>query len=415
MDQEIIECVRLADQNIAKQDQSALNDLCVETSFVASWNKLEWIAAIVSVTQEWPETIRPTADSVRKCCEFNTKTVIKDDPDAAPVAINAKALTQMYTQYRDPVIEGLLRKGETLNIIAGPKVGKSWLVLSLALSVSNGNPWLGMETEQSNVLIVDNELHKETLAMRIQGVAEHQCESMMRVSVLPLRGRNGNILTYRDLIVEQARKTESKIIILDALYRFLPPGVSENDNAGMTSVYNTIDAIAIEADCSILIIHHSSKGNQGDKSVTDGGAGAGAINRAADAVLFLRAHEEEDHVVLDAVNRSWKPMDSFVVKGNYIPGAKVWEEARHMDPSLVLGRKEEKPMVSNKPVTVEQLLKERLIPLSDTDYKVAMADACTTLNATKTNVEIAFKRAISEGLAEKVKIGRDWFIRKTRN
>src|SRR6056297_519773 len=226
LDDELIKCVRVADENLVKADASALNDLCVETSFLAAWDRLEWIAAIVAVTQEWPESLRPTAESVRKCCDFNAQTAVKEDPNAPPFAINAKTLTQQYSQYRDPVIEGLLRKGETMNIIAGPKVGKSWLVLSLALSLSNGNPWLGMDTEQSNVLLVDNELHVETMAQRLRNVAMAQCESLMRLSVLPLRGRSEDLMSCKKLIIDEAQKNECGLIILDALYRFLPAGTS---------------------------------------------------------------------------------------------------------------------------------------------------------------------------------------------
>ena len=34
-----------------------------------------------------------------------------------------------------PLIHGLLREGETMNVIAAPKTGKSWLVLNLALAM----------------------------------------------------------------------------------------------------------------------------------------------------------------------------------------------------------------------------------------------------------------------------------------
>ena len=65
------------------------------------------------------------------------------------------------------------------------------------------------------------------------------------------------------------------LIIIDALYRILPEGTSENDNAQITRVFNKLDNIAKKNDCAVINIHHSSKGNQGDKAVTDVGAGAG--------------------------------------------------------------------------------------------------------------------------------------------
>ncbi|MCD4824701.1 MAG: AAA family ATPase [Phycisphaerae bacterium] len=38
-----------------------------------------------------------------------------------------------------PIIHGLLREGETMNIIAAPK-GKSWMSTDQAMAVALGNP-----------------------------------------------------------------------------------------------------------------------------------------------------------------------------------------------------------------------------------------------------------------------------------
>ena len=61
-----------------------------------------------------------------------------------------------------------------------------------------------------------------------------------------------------------------------AFYRFLPAGTDENANADMASLYNHIDRYAADLGCAFVLIHHSSKGNQSGKSVTDVGAGAGS-------------------------------------------------------------------------------------------------------------------------------------------
>ena len=94
------------------------------------------------------------------------------------------------------------------------------------------------------------------------------------------------------------------IIVIDAFYRILPKGMSENDNGSMTQVFNKLDSIARKNECAIVNIHHSSKGNQGDKAITDVGAGAGAISRAADTHLAIREHLEEGLFIIDAVTRS---------------------------------------------------------------------------------------------------------------
>ena len=96
----------------------------------------------------------------------------QDQDKANPPFLTAGDLCSEHKSMRPPVIHGLLREGETMNVIAAPKTGKSWLVLNLSLSVVTSLPWLGFNTEPGNVLLIDNELHPETLGDRIPRVAK---------------------------------------------------------------------------------------------------------------------------------------------------------------------------------------------------------------------------------------------------
>ena len=98
------------------------------------------------------------------------------------------------------------------------------------------------------------------------------------------------------------------LIVLDALYRLMPRGMDENDNGAMAQVYNQTDRYAQRVRSAFALVHHTTKGLQGDKGVTDVGAGAGSQSRAADTHLILRPHQQEGVVVLDAAVRSWPPL-----------------------------------------------------------------------------------------------------------
>lgn len=227
-----------------------------------------------------------------------------------PVSVGQ--LVADHSEMRPAVIEGLLRVGETANLIAAPKMGKSWLTLALVLSVATGRKWLGtFDINAGSVLLIDNELHPETLAKRIPEVAEalgiRSEELADKIQVIMLRGR------LRDLFALESdlrgiTPGAFKLIVLDAFYRFLPQGTDENDNAAMAQLYNCVDRIAERLGCAIVLIHHASKGNQSGRGVTDVGSGAGAQSRAADAHFVLRPHEDEGAVVFDAAVRSWAPI-----------------------------------------------------------------------------------------------------------
>jgi hypothetical protein len=238
-----------------------------------------------------------------------------------PQIVSASDLIKRNPNLAPVLVEGLLRRGETANIIAPPKCGKSWLTYGLALSVTTGRPWLDRyKTFQGRVLLIDNELHGETLAHRIPLVAAEmgitEGEYAQHLDVLSLRG---NLMHLEELasVLKQRERGYYSLIIIDAWYRMIPVGVSENDNAGMTQLYNLIDQHAAATDSGWCLVHHASKGSQTDKSVTDVGAGAGSQSRAADAHIVLREHADENHAVLDAAVRSFPPLESVTLRWEF--------------------------------------------------------------------------------------------------
>jgi hypothetical protein len=248
------------------------------------------------------------------------------------------SLCQKYPTLHPVVIDGLLRRQETANVISVSKVGKSWLAYNLALCVATGRAWLDVfATTKGRVLIVDNELHRPTLAHRIPAVAKALSISADeyggQIEVWPIRGKGMSILDLEPLL----RKTrgEFQLVILDAKYRFVVPGKSENDNAAETAFYNAIDKLAEVTESAFVMIHHSSKGSQTDKRVTDVGSGAGAQSRAADTHIVLREHEDADCVVLDAAVRSFKPVDPIGLRWQF----PLWVPDQGIDPEQLKGRK----------------------------------------------------------------------------
>jgi hypothetical protein len=266
--------------------------------------------------------------------------------EAAPCPLSIRHLVGGYPILRQPVIHGLLRQGETLNIISAPKIGKSWLATDLALAVASGRPWLGTyATERGDVLCIDNELHCETSAHRIPKVAEARGIPFEEIGehmfVENLRGRlkdNLSLSTY----FERIEPGRFRIIVLDAFYRFMPRDTDENDNGAMAHVYNYLDAYANRLGCSFVLIHHSSKGNQSGKAITDVGAGAGSQSRATDTHLILRPHEENDCVVLDAAVRSWPPVKPRCLRWTF----PVWTPDDSLDPTAL---RSERPRRRAKP------------------------------------------------------------------
>ncbi len=229
-------------------------------------------------------------------------------------------LKRRFPEMRPVLIDGYLRIGETMNIIAAPKTGKSWLVTQLAVCVASGTDWFGHTCAPGKVLLIDNELHEETSANRIPLVVEAMRKANPNlpnvddmIDVWNLRGKWKSIA---DLAAWLPRFKEAgyRMIVIDAFYRALPKDTDENDNGSIASIYNLIDTFAKKVGCSFVLIHHTSKGNQSQKSITDVGAGAGSQSRAADTHLVLREHKDDGYLVLEAVVRSFPRQEPIVLQ-----------------------------------------------------------------------------------------------------
>jgi len=104
-------------------------------------------------------------------------------------------------------------------------------------------------------------LPPEVLAHRLPAVADAMglgSEYLDFIDVLPLRGLGIDLLKLKPFIksIEPARYA---LVILDAWYRFLPLGFSENDNAQVMALYNTIDSYTSALKAAWVNIHHASK------------------------------------------------------------------------------------------------------------------------------------------------------------
>ncbi|MGE3110089.1 MAG: AAA family ATPase [Vicinamibacterales bacterium] len=326
---------------------------------------------------------------------------------AQPFRLTPKSIRQLladHPELRQPVVHGLLRRGETLNCIAAPKTGKSWLVLGLAFAVATGRTWLdSLKTEPGDVLIIDNELHGETIANRIPTVARAMNIELAaiadRVEVVDLRGR---LCDLRILATELKRlpRDRFRLVALDAFYRFLPEGTDENDNGAMAALYNLLDDVAGQVGCAFVLVHHTSKGSQSGKLITDVGAGAGVQSRAADSHLVLRPHAQDGVICVAAEVRSWPRVESFCLRWDF----PVWRRDDSCDPTDLrqpksTGRKNAEPK-QEKPApktwTPEEFVAQfvRGEPLT----KVEIVNAAVEAGATRRHAQDLFVIAESRGL-----------------
>ena len=260
--------------------------------------------------------------------------------------------------------------------------------MQLALCLVTGREWFGHQCPQSRVLLIDNELHKETIACRLAKVATAmgiplEDETIDNLTVFPQRGM------AKDLTLLNAKLAEFKnrrfdVIVIDALYKALPATVDENSNGQITAIYNLLDGYARQMKSAIILVHHTSKGSQANKSVTDVGSGAGAQSRSPDTHLTLRTNEEEGVASVYCCVRSFPPVAPFCLRKS---GNNLWELAPDCSPENLDGRASAEPTQLGKmrrtPVEdVADMIVENVhelnLPLSKTLMVEKVREACNT-------------------------------------
>jgi hypothetical protein len=181
------------------------------------------------------------------------------------------------------IVPGIIPEGLT-KIDGAPKVGKSWLALSLAIAVSTGGRFMGsIKVEQREVLYLaleDSERRIKERALKQGGITSDKLFIETPVSW------NGGIGAVRSYL---SKYPETRLIIIDTLFKFSPiEDVNQYDKT-----YRPIAAlqeIASETNVPIVLIHHTRKGgnNNNGESWADEGMGSQGINGAVDSIILLQ-------------------------------------------------------------------------------------------------------------------------------
>lgn len=192
---------------------------------------------------------------------------------------------------REVLIEGIARRADVVNLVGVTKSGKSLMVAQLAMQMALGVPWLGVfATRRGRTLIIDAEVGAAVLRDRFRALAasmgQEAAAFTSSLEVVDLRGVYDQPEQCHATL-ESLRPGELDLVIVDPLYRVLPDGTDENNNLALGSFYRLLSSYACSRGFVCVVVHHTPKLVGPPRSVTDAGAGAGSISRAADGQLVF--------------------------------------------------------------------------------------------------------------------------------
>lgn len=199
--------------------------------------------------------------------------------------ISAKQLLDMKLPPTRFVVQGLLPQG--LHVFAGPpKIGKSWLLLQLALAVASGKPLWGLETETGTVLSLCLEDSRSRLQRRLSELTDDPPDRL-HLATLSRSLSDGLCEQLENFLCEH---DDTNLIIIDTLQKIR--GSSSGDGNLYASDYQDIcllKSVADEHDIAIILVHHLRKREADDPHVTISGT-TGLVGAADGSYVLRREH-----------------------------------------------------------------------------------------------------------------------------
>ena len=230
------------------------------------------------------------------------------------------------------VVNGMLHQGTKAVLASSSKVGKTWILLDLALSVATGSCFLGRQTQSGKVLFLNFELPRAFIKSRLEVIMDHrQITQADNCNFWNLRGKTADFEALIANIIKSTQDMRYSLIILDPIYKAMN-GKSENSAAGVGALCNQLERLAEKTGACILFSHHFPKGNPKKKAALDRLSGSGVYTRDADSVILLTEHAEPHCYTVEMVLRNFPQQSSFVVQWDY----PVMVQREDLDPEDVV-------------------------------------------------------------------------------
>jgi hypothetical protein len=219
----------------------------------------------------------------------------EDPEERRPTPLRTKsALAILQTHYSEPtwIVPEMLPAG--LAFLGGrPKVGKSCLALQVAHAVATGGRIFDKPVQQGRVLFLALEDSERRLQsrMRAQGWGAHNPGQAEFMTLDPFTHQIGPLNAGGvAALSEQIRAGGYRLVVIDTLSRAIRG--DQNDADIMTQALSPIQALALSAECAILLLdHHRKAAGRGDPDpVIDLG---GSVSKPAVADTLWGLYKEQ--------------------------------------------------------------------------------------------------------------------------
>lgn len=241
-----------------------------------------------------------------------------NNPEYFKESLNKYALLEEPKEL-DYSIKGL-PNNEVGLLVAPGATGKSYFVLNLLLA-SCGLTKNHLIDKEMKVLYVSLEDRLDAIKRRMNaysielkiskkkldespldfGIIENKSAERLIIKGLP---QDRNILWNQ--LSQKIKEGNYKLVIIDTLIKTYM-GFEENNNADMSIVLSHFNTLAINCNCSILLLHHTNKGAIGKNADIDQSISRGASSLVDNSrfVLSLQRDKDDTNVICKSIKTNF--------------------------------------------------------------------------------------------------------------
>lgn len=196
--------------------------------------------------------------------------------------------------------EGLIPL-QGITILHGqPTAGKTWLILDLAIAVSQGKPLLNQfQTKQTGVLLLDEESGEWLLHERFKTL-----RAPLELPIHYLTMASSKFTeSFVEHLIEWCHDNEVGLVMIDSLVRI--HGGDENTAQDSAKVFRLIRMLT-SVGITVVIVHHNTKASANGEYGSQM-RGSGDIQASVDCQLSLTRPYRDEYLVLEQIKNRNAP------------------------------------------------------------------------------------------------------------
>lgn len=239
------------------------------------------------------------------------------------------------------VIKGWLLERNVAMLIAPPGVGKSTITLHQAIAIATGKTWGPWVIKKpGNVMLInveddlDEMMRRTAAALQAMDVDQQEIAGKLfihdgeREFLITKSTDNGKEIVWSPLVgelVETIRKHDIRVLIVDPFAETF--NGQENDNNEMKRAATGFRQVARQANCSVMLVHHTSKNGAsaaGDMYASRGGSAQVGVVRTAATLMGMSTDDAEQLGLPASDRRYYVRWDDAKSNQSLVNGEPVW-------------------------------------------------------------------------------------------